>query len=100
MTFRGERLLIEVGMFILISGFCNAMGLLKRRNKLTQGVIVAILFYSYGIASASTALTSYALALYSGNQVISDSISLCTGVFFAIELLLAVGVYNFYKKIW
>ncbi len=90
---------VEVAIFIVISSFCNLVGFIRKKNGLTQRILITILFYSYGIASASTVFTSYFLALWSGNQILTDSISLCTGMFFAIELLLAVAIYSFYRKI-
>lgn len=89
----------EIVVFSVVSTVCTITGLIMKRKKLTQETIVTILFCGYGVASASTVLTIYALSLISGVVYSIDNTSLATSTFFAMQFMLVSSIFTFLSKI-
>jgi len=88
---------IEVSVFLIASTILSLCGLIIKRKKLNEGRIAIILFCSYGLASAISVLAVYLHNMILGYLGLVDNNSLCKVIFLALEFLIALGTFTFYK---
>ena len=88
---------IEVLTFLVVSTILSTCGLLTKRRRLNAGKIAMVLFCSYGLASATSALVVYAEAFIAGSSNVIADESLHKVVFLALEFLIVLGAFSFYK---